>query len=33
MEMLKNQGPRMEPWGTSVEIFCHLVSLYPTFVR
>ena len=33
MEMLKNQGPRMEPWGTPVEIFCHLVNLYPTFVH
>ena len=33
MKMLKNKGPRMEPWGTPVEIFCHLLNLSPTFVH
>ena len=31
MKMLKNKGPRMEPWRTPVEIFCHLLNLFPKF--
>ena len=28
---LKNRRPRLEPWGTPVEIFCHLLNLSPSF--
>ena len=31
IKMLKSAKPKIEPWGTPVEIFCHLLHLSPTF--
>ena len=28
IKVLKSRGPRIEPWGMPVNVFCHLLNLY-----
>ena len=31
--MLNKTGPNIDPWGTPVSMFCHLLKMFSAFIR